>query len=123
MVTPRTNGHVYSPVSYLFDQLMADVARPALARPAAGLLPTADVVETADAFGLHLALPGFRKKDGKLNVEKNNLTVSDERPCPADEKGRFYRVAKSCFRALERTFALPETVNVAGILPPSTWAF
>ena len=107
-------------MSYLFDQLRADVARPALARPAAGLLPTADVVETTDAFGLHPALPGFRKKDGKLNVEKNRLTVSGERPRPADEEGRFYRVAESCFGALERTFALPETVNVAGILAPST---
>ena len=115
LVTPRVNGRGYSPVSLLFDQLMADVARPVAARPATGFLPAADVVETAEAFELHLAVPGFRKEDLTLNVEKNNLTVSGERPRPADEEGRTYRVAESRYGTFERTFSLPDTVNAADI--------
>ncbi len=84
-------------------------------RHTAGFLPAADVVETADAFELHLTLPGFRKEDIKLNIEKGKLTVSGERPRPADEEGRTYRVAESRFGAFERTFSLPEVVDLTAI--------
>lgn len=118
VVSPRANGHAYTPVSRLFDQfdqLFAEAARPATARPTAGFLPAADVVETADAFELHLTLPGFRRDDVKLNVEKNKLTVSGERPRPADEEGRTVRLTESRFGAFERTFTLPDTVDVTAI--------
>ena len=115
LVNARPHSRAYSPVNRLFEQLMADATAPAKSRPTAGFLPTADVVETAEAFELHLALPGFRKEDVKLNVEKNQLTVSGERPRPADEEGRTYRVAESRFGSFERTFSLPDTVDVTNI--------
>lgn len=115
LVNSRPNGRAYSPVSHLFEQLMADVARPTVTQPTAGFLPAADVIETVDAFELHLTLPGFRKEDVKLNVEKNKLTLSGERPRPADEEGRTYRVAESRFGSFERTFTLPDTVDIANI--------
>ncbi len=111
LVNSRVNGRRLSPMTDLFDQLLADVARPLPTRPVAGFLPTADVVETDTAFELHLALPGFRKEDVRLHVEKNQLTISGERPRPTDEEGRTYRVTETRFGAFERTFTLPDSVD------------
>lgn len=115
LVNSRANGRAFTPATALFDQLFAEATRPASVRHTAGFLPAADVVETADAFELHLTLPGFRKEDIKLNIEKGKLTVSGERPRPADEEGRTYRVAESRFGAFERTFSLPEVVDLTAI--------
>lgn len=41
--------------------------------------PKADIIEKANNFEIHLALPGLKKEDVKINVEGDFLTVSGEK--------------------------------------------
>jgi HSP20 family protein len=41
--------------------------------------PKADILEKANHFAIHLALPGMKKEDVKINVEGDFLTVSGEK--------------------------------------------
>jgi HSP20 family protein len=41
--------------------------------------PKADILEKANHFEIHLALPGMKKEDVKINVEGDFLTVSGEK--------------------------------------------
>ena len=111
----RPAGRLSSPVNRLFDQLLAEAARPAVSPATASCLPPADVVETADAFELALSLPGFQKEAVQINIEKNKLTICGERPRPAVEEGRTWRLAESGFGSFERTFTLPDSVNIGAI--------
>ena len=111
----KPNGAVRLPASVntLFDQFFADAFAP-VARPAMNLLPAADVVETAEAYELHLQLPGFRKEDVKLELENGKLTIRGERKFENVE-GRTYRLAESRFGAFERSFRLPDTLDVTNV--------
>ncbi len=111
----RPAGRLASPVNHLLDQLLAEATRPAATPAAASFLPPADVVETADAFELALSLPGFQKEAVQIVIEKNKLTISGERPRPTAEEGRTWRLAESGFGTFERTFTMPDSVNVGAI--------
>jgi len=41
--------------------------------------PKADIIEKANSLEIHLALPGMKKEDVKINVEGDFLTVSGEK--------------------------------------------
>lgn len=119
VVNPRTNGQLRMPAGFntfnsLFDEVLHQMAHPARVQPTAGFLPTADVIETADAYELHLTVPGFRREDLKIDLEQGQLKVSGERKF-TPEDGRTYRVAESRYGTFERTFHLPETVDQANI--------
>lgn len=77
--------------------------------------PRTDLVETDDAYRIHLDLPGVNKEDLTINYKDNQLTVSGERASNrTDEKEEYVRVERA-FGHFYRSFALPRTVNAEGI--------
>ena len=111
-------------------------------QPAASFTPAADVLETAEGFELHLALPGLKKEAVKIEFLDGQLVVSGERPNPvtaakeaataaaeasttegntptvlpaeAPIAAKFRRVETN-YGAFYRTFRLPDTLNVKAI--------
>ena len=65
----------------LADMLREPQAAPAQPTPA--FVPAADILETAQGFGLHLALPGVKKEAVNLEFLDGQLVVSGNRPNPA----------------------------------------
>lgn len=41
--------------------------------------PSADIIERQNHFEIHMALPGMKKEDVKINIEGDQLTISGER--------------------------------------------
>ena len=74
-------------------------------------LPAVNVKENDEAFEIEVAAPGMSKKDFKINLENNLLTISSEKEEQRKEveKGRFTRREFS-YQSFQRSFTVPETL-------------
>jgi HSP20 family protein len=77
--------------------------------------PRVDVEETAEAIVVHADLPGIDKKDLKVNLENNLLTIRGERKSEREEKGKNYYRSERAFGTFQRTFTLSERVKAESI--------
>ncbi|MBF9219586.1 Hsp20/alpha crystallin family protein [Hymenobacter ruricola] len=72
--------------SRALSTMLADMLRePQVAptQPTPAFVPAADILETAEGFELHLALPGFRKEAINIEFHDGQLVISGERANPA----------------------------------------
>jgi HSP20 family protein len=74
-------------------------------------VPAVDIHETADEFTLTLELPGVEKKDIKVGVEENVLTISGERKFQREDKDGAYIRSEIQSGSFSRSFSLPKTVD------------
>ncbi len=73
--------------------------------------PSTDLVETDDAFRLHLDVPGMSADDISINLQNRTLTVNGERSSErTDEREDFVRVERAV-GTFHRTFTLPDAVD------------
>jgi len=73
--------------------------------------PMVDIQETADDVVLTFELPGMDKKDIKVWVEDNTLTVSGERKIRDEKKADDYIRTEIREGSFSRSFTLPKTVD------------
>jgi HSP20 family protein len=77
--------------------------------------PRMDLIESEDAYRLHLDMPGMSTDDLKISYQDNELVVSGERESSrTDENEEFVRVERS-FGHFRRSFTLPRTVDADNI--------
>lgn len=76
--------------------------------------PRTDLVETEDAYRIHLDVPGVSKDELKINYQDNQLTVSGERASNRTDDEEYVRVERA-FGPFYRSFTLPRTVNAENI--------
>lgn len=100
----------------MLNEVLRD-AQPATPQPSASFVPAADIFETATGYELHLALPGVAKDAVAIDFQEGQLVVSGNRPAPATEgeDAPKLRRVETRFGEFNRTFRLPETVNVKAI--------
>ncbi len=83
--------------------------------PQAVWRPRMDLIETEDAYRLHLDMPGMSKDDLTISYKNDELVVSGERESShLDENEEFVRVERS-FGHFRRAFTLPQTVDAENI--------
>lgn len=70
--------------------------------------PAANVLENDDNFRIELAVPGFQKKDFRINIEKDILIISSEKELNGDGNFNMKEFEMNNF---SRSFTLPETVD------------
>ncbi len=81
----------------------------------ADFTPRVDIRETNDNVRLVFELPGMEKKDIKVVVKDNVLTVSGERKVSTDDSEvRFVR-SEIFVGSFTRSFTLPETIDAEKI--------
>lgn len=74
-------------------------------------IPEVNVIENAEAFMIEVAAPGLEKKDFKIDLNNNVLTISSEREAKqVDEKEKYIRREFS-YSSFQRSFSLPESVD------------
>ena len=77
-------------------------------------VPSTNILENENGYRLEIAVPGFSKKDFRIDLEKDLLTISSDRQNGKEEDVRFTRrefnQGNFC-----RSFHLPETVNTDDI--------
>ena len=73
--------------------------------------PEVDIKETDKIFEIKADIAGFTKKDIKINIGKNLLTISGERQEGINENDNYYHFRERSIGAFHRTFKLPKSVN------------
>lgn len=72
-------------------------------------IPAINVKETNDNFEVEVAAPGMTKKDFKIELNGNMLTISSEKQNDWQENEKYARREFS-YQSFQRTFQLPKDV-------------
>jgi HSP20 family protein len=73
--------------------------------------PAANIRKIENGFELELAVPGFKKEELDINVEKNVLTLSSNRAEEQTEDKGEWRRREFSYTSFKRSFTLPENVD------------
>ncbi len=77
--------------------------------------PAVNVSETSEAFILEVAVPGLKKEDITLKVEKEALVISATKEEKSEETKEHYTRREFNFSNFERRFQLNDTVDAENI--------
>lgn len=75
-------------------------------------LPAINVKENKDDFEIEVAAPGFSKKDFEVTITDNVLNIKAENKKEMEEKKDDYSRREFYYNSFERSFTLPNTVNL-----------
>ncbi len=78
-------------------------------------VPAVNVAETENAFHIELAVPGLKKEDFKISLDKNVLSVSAEKKAENLDEGKKYSKREYSYNSFVRSFTLPETADQSKI--------
>jgi HSP20 family protein len=78
-------------------------------------MPLADIVEREKEYLIKLDLPEVPKEDVKVLFDDGVLTIRGERKTVKEEKGEKVHRTERYFGMFERSFVLPEDVDVTAI--------
>lgn len=79
-----------------------------------GWNPPVDIFETGDRLVLRAELPGLSKKDVRIRLENNVLSISGERPFDDRNRDSYHRI-EGCYGSFRRSFSLPSDVDAKRI--------
>lgn len=71
--------------------------------------PSVNISEDENAFEIELAVPGFKKEDFKINLEKLVLTISLDKK--EDKEEKHYNKREFIYESFSRSFTLPENAD------------
>ena len=74
-------------------------------------VPAVNVSQTDTAFNIEMAVPGMKKKDFKLEVDNDVMTISCEKETEKEEKDKKYTRREYSYNAFSRSFVLPKNVK------------
>jgi HSP20 family protein len=104
---PTITRKTYSPfLSNLFD----DDFFPVLSNRTSSM-PAVNIKENEKSFMLELAVPGMDKKDLKIDINEDVLTISSESKNETEEEKDGYKRKEFSYSSFCRSFFIPENVN------------
>lgn len=75
-------------------------------------LPSVNIREDENGFEVDMAAPGFDKKDFKIELLNNLLTISSEKKVETETKeGQQFTRQEFSYQSFSRSFTLPNTVE------------
>lgn len=74
-------------------------------------IPAVNIVEGNDNFTIEFAAPGMNKKDFKIDLHNNVLTVSSDKQVEDKEDKENYMRREFRYSSFSRSFTLPESVD------------
>ena len=96
----------------VFDEFFAPLAR-GNGRGAAGFSPALEVTENEDAYHVRLELPGVSRKEIKVSLEDEVLTIRGERREEERSEGESVHIAERRYGAFQRSIRLPESADLS----------
>ena len=90
--------------SYVSDRLISRV-------------PAVNIAESENEYHIELAVPGMKKEDFKINLDKNILSISAESKTENEEtsQDKKYNRREYSYNSFVRTFTLPDSADYANI--------
>jgi len=73
--------------------------------------PKVNITDDKNSYNLELAAPGLQKKDFKIDVNGNVLTISAQKEERKEEKEDKYTRQEYNYSSFSRSFTLPEEVQ------------
>ncbi|MDP4223453.1 MAG: Hsp20/alpha crystallin family protein [Bacteroidota bacterium] len=74
-------------------------------------MPAVNIREDEKNFTLDLAVPGMEKKDLKIDIQEDLLTVASESKNEKEESKDGYRRKEFSYSSFCRSFEIPENIN------------
>ncbi len=78
-------------------------------------VPAVNILEDDNEYRIEVVAPGIDKKDVKINLEDDVLTISSERKEENEEKDKHYMRREFNYTAFSRSFVIPEEVDAEKI--------
>jgi HSP20 family protein len=73
-------------------------------------VPAVNIRETEEDFEVEVAAPGMEKKDFKITLDGNLLTISSAKQFSDEKKADGYTRREFSYQAFQRSFELPKDV-------------
>lgn len=74
-------------------------------------IPAVNIKETPNAFEVEMAAPGMTKKDFRIELDSNVLTITSEKNVEEEQKdNERYSRKEFSYQSFQRTFTLPKEV-------------
>jgi HSP20 family protein len=113
MTLEKTNGSILNQLPMLFDDFFnkdfSSFALPYSSRCNKSI-PVVNIKETAEKYQVEVAAPGMTKKDFKIELEGNRLTISSGKTKePGNDEEKYFRKEFS-YQSFSRTFNLQKEV-------------
>jgi HSP20 family protein len=80
-----------------------------------GAVPAVDVTQTDKGYEITAELPGMEEKDIDVKLSNGILTIRGEKRDEKEEKKQNYYMRERSFGSFERSFQVPEDVDVSKI--------
>ena len=74
-------------------------------------MPSVNIIEGKEDFKIEVAAPGLEKKDFKIDLNNNVLTISSEKQIKNEESEEKFMRREFSYSSFQRSFALPNTVD------------
>lgn len=121
--TMPASGGIWSPFEALrteIDRLFEDLGplgRPFFGRASTSsndwiMSPAVDVVERDDAFEITAEVPGLDENNIEVRLANGVLTIRGEKSEEKEEKDKAYHVSERHFGSFQRSFQLPDAVEI-----------
>src|ERR1700759_1701004 len=78
-------------------------------------VPAVNISESENNFHVELAAPGLKKEDFKLNLDRNQLSISVEQSADQQDNQKNYSKREYSYSSFVRSFTLPESADHAQI--------
>ena len=78
-------------------------------------VPAVNISESENNYHVELAAPGLKKEDFKLNLERNQLSISVEQSANHEDNQKNYNKREYSYSSFVRSFTLPESADHAQI--------
>lgn len=76
-----------------------------------GSTPAVNIREDEKSYLLDLAIPGMEKKDMKIDINEDVLTISSENKSETEENRDGYKRKEFSYTSFSRSFYIPENVE------------
>jgi HSP20 family protein len=74
--------------------------------------PAVDIAEDDKSYEIHVAVPGVKKQDFKIDLIDGKLTISGERKMEEKKDGKNFHSIETQYGSFSRSFFIPEEVKV-----------
>lgn len=73
--------------------------------------PLSDIEDKGDSIVVRAELPGMKKEDVKIEVDKDSVSIRAERKAATEEKKKNYYYCERSYSGYRRSFALPVEID------------
>ncbi|HEV2354215.1 MAG TPA: Hsp20/alpha crystallin family protein [Puia sp.] len=75
------------------------------------LYPSVDISETPQQYNIRAEIPGMKKEDIKISINKNCLSLSGEKKEEKKTDGEKFHRMESYYGSFQRSFVLPDGIK------------